>query len=65
MSSKRGSNRTAVYNQLLCFLEGVGAENSFLNRRILRVEDGLALIKVWEEKFGKLHSSTTPADPGI
>ena len=38
------------------------------------MEDGLALlpgnniakfIKVWEEKFGKLHSSTTPADPGI
>ena len=54
--------------------EGVGTEISCLKRRILRVEDGLALlpgssigklIKVWKEKFGKLRSSTTPADPGI
>ena len=38
------------------------------------MDDGLALlpgnniaklIKVWEEKFGKLRTSTTPADPGI
>ena len=44
-------------------LEGVGSEISFLKRRLLRVEDGLALlpgssigklIKVWEERFGKL-----------
>ena len=55
-------------------LEGTGSEISFLKRRILRVDDGLALlpgnniaklIKVWEEKFGKLRTSTTPADPGI
>jgi hypothetical protein len=47
-------------------LEGVGTEISFLKRRILRVEDGLALlpgnniaklIKVWEEKLR--------ADPAI
>ena len=52
----------------------VGTEISFLKRRLLRVEDGLALlpgssigklIKVWEEKFGKLRSSTTPADSSI
>ena len=50
--------------------EGVGSEISFLKRRLLRVEDGLALlpgssigklIKVWEERFGKLRSPTTPA----
>ena len=55
-------------------LEGLGSEISFLKRRLLRVEDGLALlpgssigklIQVWEEKFGKLRSSTTPADSSI
>ena len=67
MSSRRNFN--SVFQSV-----AAGTEISFLKRRILRVEDGLALlpgssigklIKVWEEKFGKLRSSTTPADPRI
>ena len=64
MSSKR--NLQQRFTISCSVLEGVGTEISFLKRRILRVEDGLALlpgnniaklIKVWEEKLR--------ADPGI
>ena len=55
-------------------LGGVGSEVSFLKRKILHLEEGLALVSgnsinklvnAFEAKFGKVRVSSTPADQGL
>ena len=55
-------------------LEGIGSSISFLKRKIVKIDKGLALVsggstqkavKAYEEHFGKLRNQTIPCDASV